>query len=215
MDDELRALIARRGLDGVAPEDVLHHPIVLNGAAVGIAEGINAYDNGIHRVDAHIGALVEALRADETLDDTLAVVTADHGEGLGNHGYWSYGLHLYEQQLRIPLVVRMPRRAGATPARATHAVSLLDVAPTIAAVTGLRPADGHGREELYDSSTTRRSATTSPRRTRRTSPSCATSSSAASRWWAPACRSPRQRSSRQCGAGCGRWGEVAPVEFVR
>jgi len=142
VDGHVRRLVKRRGLIGTAPEDVLHHPILLNGVPLGIAEGINVYDNQIHRVDGQIGTLLAELEGARRLADTLIVVTADHGEGLADHGYWSHGLHLYEEQIHIPLIVRPPSREAWMPARVEHVVSLLDVLPTVARFTPIDAPPG-------------------------------------------------------------------------
>lgn len=76
---------------------------------------------------------------------TLVVVTADHGEGLGQHHWMEHALHLYEEQLHVPLLLRWP---GEIPAgrRIATPVALADVAPTILALAGLPlPANMDGR----------------------------------------------------------------------
>ena len=47
------------------------------------------------------------LREQGTLDNTLVVILADHGEAFGEHDFWTHGI-LYEEQLRVPLVLRWP-----------------------------------------------------------------------------------------------------------
>lgn len=76
---------------------------------------------------------------------TLVVVTADHGEGLGQHHWMEHALHLYEEQLHVPLLLRWP---GEIPEgrRVATPVALADVAPTVLALAGLPlPADLDGR----------------------------------------------------------------------
>ena len=97
---------------------------------------IAAYDGEIHFTDAQLGALLDALAAVGALDRTLTVVTADHGEGLMQHGHMEHGLQIYEEAVRVPLVVRWP--AGlAGPRRVPGPVQLADVAPTLAELAGL------------------------------------------------------------------------------
>ena len=91
------------------------------------------YAAEIAGVDAELGRLLAELDRLGFADDTLVVVVADHGESLGEHGIFYDHKGLYEQQLRIPLIVHVP---GLPPLRSDAAVSTLDVAPTIAALVG-------------------------------------------------------------------------------
>lgn len=99
--------------------------------------GIQAlYDAEIRYVDREIGRLLDTLRARGLLDNTYVVVTADHGEEFYDHKQWLHGNSLFEELVRVPLVISGPNIA----ARAVDApVSLLDVLPTIAEWTGAPP----------------------------------------------------------------------------
>ncbi|HEV8628901.1 MAG TPA: sulfatase-like hydrolase/transferase, partial [Thermoanaerobaculia bacterium] len=92
------------------------------------------YDTEIHYVDRFLPALFDGLDAD-ALARTLFVFTADHGEELFDHGGWKHGRTLYEEQLRVPFIVRWD---GHLPAgvRVAGPVRLLDVAPTLVAAAG-------------------------------------------------------------------------------
>lgn len=74
---------------------------------------IDLYDGAIHYTDAAIGRLLDGLRAQGVLDNTLVVVTADHGEELFDHGSFFHGQSLYDELLHVPLLVRLPRGAHA------------------------------------------------------------------------------------------------------
>jgi tetratricopeptide (TPR) repeat protein len=76
----------------------------------------------------------------------LVVATADHGEALGEHGEQTHGLFAYETTLRVPLIVSWPGAIG--PRVVTPAVSLVDVAPTIAALAGLPAVPGQDGRSL-------------------------------------------------------------------
>lgn len=67
------------------------------------------YDAEIASVDAAIGQILAKMEAKGLLDQTLIIVTADHGEGLGEHGELTHALLLYSSTLRVPLIVRDPR----------------------------------------------------------------------------------------------------------
>lgn len=99
------------------------------------------YDTEVAYTDREVGRLVRAVGgADDALQDTLVVVTADHGESLGEHAYWGHGRHLYDNSLRIPMGFvwpgRVPSGAIAEPAL------ILDVAPTVLGLLGLAEPEG-------------------------------------------------------------------------
>ncbi len=98
----------------------------------------NPYDGEIAYLDAQVGRLVSFLEARNLARDTVLVVTADHGEGLGEHGEPTHGTFLYESTLRVPLLIRAPERLAKGIVRG-EPVSLADVAPTLLALAGLPP----------------------------------------------------------------------------
>ncbi|HEX6545492.1 MAG TPA: sulfatase [Bryobacteraceae bacterium] len=92
------------------------------------------YDSEIYYTDHYIGKLLSALDDMHVRDSTLVVVTADHGESLGQHGYVGHGRHLYEGILHIPLIVRFPGHVKA--GKVVHTpVSIIDITPTIVDLT--------------------------------------------------------------------------------
>lgn len=92
--------------------------------------------------DFYFGKLIEALKARGMLDDTLIIVTADHGEGFRDHESVGHGiLNLYEEVTRVPLIVRYPKYVPAG-RRVEHAVEVMDIAPTIADAMGLAAPEG-------------------------------------------------------------------------
>ena len=101
----------------------------LAGGTIDAARVRDRYDGEIHYADAEIGRLLGRLRAAGMLEHTLVVLTADHGESLGEHMYWfEHGVYAYEDTCRVPLLVRVPgARAGVRDAD----ISLVDLAATI------------------------------------------------------------------------------------
>jgi arylsulfatase A-like enzyme/Flp pilus assembly protein TadD len=104
--------------------------------------GRTAYDGEVAYADAMLGQLLARLEGSQMLARTLVVVTADHGESLGEHGESTHGLFAYDATLAVPLVV-----AGPTIDKGTFdmAVSHVDLAPTILDLVGVAPppqADG-------------------------------------------------------------------------
>ena len=105
----------------------------------------NAYDEKIAEVDDYFGELYEFLERAGRLDDSIVVFSSDHGEGVGEHDYWfDHGI-LYDEVLRVPLIVRLPggEHGGR---RVSTAVQLVDLLPTVLELVGLEvPAHLHGR----------------------------------------------------------------------
>jgi len=102
------------------------------------------YDGEIRYADDRIAEFLDELRRTGKLDDTIVVVTADHGESFLEHGVWDHGNDHFDEQLHVPLLVRLPHRRGAG-RRIPEPVSLVDLLPTIAALTGVEaPADVEG-----------------------------------------------------------------------
>jgi arylsulfatase A-like enzyme len=99
------------------------------------------YDGEVRYVDFQIGRLLERLRESGALENTIVVVTSDHGESLGEHDYWfEHGRNAYEASCRVPLIVRMPSQRSSV-GRRSGDVSLADLAPTLLELAGLPPLD--------------------------------------------------------------------------
>jgi len=64
-------------------------------------EDINEYDNAISYLDEQLRSFFQYLKKQGLLSNTLIILTADHGEGLGQHNWYGHGLHLYQEQLRV------------------------------------------------------------------------------------------------------------------
>jgi arylsulfatase A-like enzyme len=101
-----------------------------------LAHLLALYDGEIRYTDDEIGRFLDHLKARGLDKSTLVVVTSDHGEEFGEHGSWEHQKTLYEEVLRIPLIVNGP---GIAPRREAAPVSLLDVAPTIVVWSRLSP----------------------------------------------------------------------------
>jgi arylsulfatase A-like enzyme len=96
-----------------------------------VAELVDAYDGAIAYLDHHLGRLFAELERRGALDNTLVIVTSDHGEQFGEHGLMHHSNSLYLPVLHVPLVLSYPRRVPAG-LRVTDPVSLRDLPATVA-----------------------------------------------------------------------------------
>lgn len=104
------------------------------------------YDATLVELDAMLGAVLDRLERDGLLDDTIVVLTSDHGEHLGDKGSWLHQYSLYEGVTRVPLIVWAPEHLE--PGREERPVSNVDLFPTILEMTGVEGPDWRGPESL-------------------------------------------------------------------
>ena len=97
------------------------------------------YDAELTGWDAELARLLAGLRAAGVADDTVVVVTADHGEEFQEHGHLKHGSHLYDEVLHVPLVIAGP---GVTRGRVTEQAAGVDLAPTVLALLGVPAPPG-------------------------------------------------------------------------
>ena len=104
---------------------------------------VDAYDSEIAAADDGVGRVVAAVR--EKRPGAVVIVTADHGEEFGDHGGRYHGTSVYEEQVRVPMVVVGPGvRAGAA---VDVPVQTIDLVPTVLSALGIpRPARVRGRD---------------------------------------------------------------------
>jgi tetratricopeptide (TPR) repeat protein len=91
---------------------------------------LSPYDAGIASADSAVGHLVRYLKAHQLYDRSTIILLSDHGEGLGDHGEQRHGLFVYDDTLRIPLIIKPPAGQGAGH-RTMQPVQHVDLAPTI------------------------------------------------------------------------------------
>lgn len=96
---------------------------------------VNLYDDRIRDMDRILGRLLDRLQADGLLQDTVIVLTADHGEEFWEHGGWVHGAKLYDELLHVPLIMKGPGlpRGAVIPGQ----VGLIDLAPTVLDLLGV------------------------------------------------------------------------------
>ncbi len=114
------------------------------------------YASEVRHADAEVGVLLDTLRRRGLWEDTLVVLTSDHGESLGERRFIGHVKALYDELLHVPLVIRVPAERPGREALAAHAgevVGLMDVVPTILELLELPPLEGQrGRSLLHDAS---------------------------------------------------------------
>ncbi|MEM7247225.1 MAG: sulfatase [Acidobacteriota bacterium] len=107
------------------------------------------YDGEIAYLDQQLHRLVEGLRKTGRLDDTLLVIVGDHGEAFNEHGTMGHNKKLYQSEIWVPLIVRLP--GGAEAGRRAEMVSQTDIAPTLLELLGLPiPEVMEGRSLMED-----------------------------------------------------------------
>ena len=99
-----------------------------------------SYHRMVEEVDAEIGRVVQALEDSGQMDDTIIVMTADHGEGRARHKMVTKN-YLYDEAVKVPLIVSCPGRMKEDARDATHLVSGLDVLPTLCDYAKIKPPE--------------------------------------------------------------------------
>ena len=104
---------------------------------------MDKYDSEISYVDKHLAPLFDTLKAKGLYEDTVVVVTADHGEAFKEHGFYFHGRTVYTEELKVPLLIRAP---GVDPKRVKDFVGLVDLLPTLAGLNGLKAPKAQGKD---------------------------------------------------------------------
>lgn len=104
----------------------------------------DAYAAEIAYVDHCIGKVLDELKALEIYDESLIIITADHGEMLGEHGEESHQFFVYESAIKVPLLIKLPGQQTAR--RVEDVVGLVDIAPTVYALTNAQKPWTNGQD---------------------------------------------------------------------
>jgi choline-sulfatase len=106
------------------------------------------YDACIREVDAEMGEILEFLTEQGLDQNTIIVITADHGEAFGEHGHFGHGWSPYDEEIRVPLILRCPARYPGGQ-RIEAQVRLIDLMPTLLGMAGLEvPVRCEGSDRL-------------------------------------------------------------------
>lgn len=117
---------------------------------------INRYDNALEYVDKQVGKVYQALEAQGLLDNTMIVLSSDHGEHFYERGYVTHGKSISETETRVPLLISWP--AKLKPQVMGRPASTIDILPTLAQLIGLpRPLawQGHALVPVHPKPTSR------------------------------------------------------------
>lgn len=95
---------------------------------------VSLYDSEIAFTDSHIGVLLGALRRRKLYDNSIVILTADHGEEFMERGWIGHTITLYQELIRVPLIMKFPDVRGSI---VEQPVGLIDVAPTVFDYPGL------------------------------------------------------------------------------
>ncbi len=126
-----------------------HHPYATAtpGPFAG-TDDLAAYKNALHEGDRSLGVFFDGLRTRGLHDRTLWIVHGDHGEAFGQHdGNYGHSLQLYDENIRVPLLISVPGVTGAR-RRIGRVASLLDVAPTVLDLIGASVPSGYEGRSL-------------------------------------------------------------------
>jgi arylsulfatase A-like enzyme len=91
------------------------------------------YDAAVQYVDKHLQRLVEFVKAQPDGAQTIIVVTADHGQGMGTHGEWGHGQQLWDEDVHVPMLIHVP---GFPAQRLQRVVQNVDLVPTLLNLLG-------------------------------------------------------------------------------
>jgi arylsulfatase A-like enzyme len=103
------------------------------------------YDGNLRQGDDELGALRRDLEKAGLWDEVAVIVSGDHGEMLFEHGYYGHNIQVFEEIIRVPMIVRLPPAFGLAGRRVPALTSHLDVAPTVADLLGVAGRGGSDR----------------------------------------------------------------------
>ena len=97
---------------------------------------------GVHEVDTCLGRFIGFLKRADLYDDSVIIVTSDHGDSLGEEGRWGHAFFLYPEVMRVPLIVHLPSWLKPKVKADVDAVAFsTDITPTLYALLGYEPRD--------------------------------------------------------------------------
>ena len=127
----------------------LWHPDLVDfeEGARGLERHTNHYDSEIAFVDDWVGRTLDMFETVGLDENTIIVLVSDHGEAFMEHGHYFHGQTLYDEVIRVPMIMRIP---GVEPARVTTPTALIDLAPTLLGLIGAQIPEMFEGVALFD-----------------------------------------------------------------
>ena len=111
---------------------------------------LGKYDGEIAYLDSQIGIFLSELKRLGLYDDSLIVLTSDHGEHFAEHGLIQHPHVLYQELIRVPLIVKPPARGNETPSEISGAVSIVDLFHSILSYIGIPHETRQGSSNIFE-----------------------------------------------------------------
>ena len=108
---------------------------------------IDRYDGAIRFIDDQIGKLLDILQSLNLKEDTLLIIAADHGEAFGEHDDWTHGHTLYQETIKIPLIIWYSKICS-NQITSNELAGLIDIKPTILNIVGIKQSEIYQGEDL-------------------------------------------------------------------
>lgn len=99
------------------------------------SKGRERYDGEVAFVDQQLGRILDFVQQGPLKDNTIIIMTSDHGEAFGEHGLYRHGFELWEELIRVPLIIHVP---GIAPKRELARRSSIDLVPTMLELLGVQ-----------------------------------------------------------------------------
>jgi len=115
-----------------------------------LAHVIALYDGNLREVDEAVSQVLEALRRRPRWENTVVLITSDHGEAFLDHGRMSHNSTLFDEMLHVPFILRLPSRFDVQHPALDQLVTLADIVPTLLATAALEPEPGLAGINLLD-----------------------------------------------------------------
>lgn len=118
-----------------------------------LPEMVGRYFDSLHYIDQQVGNIIQALKAQETYDRTIIVITGDTGQAFLEHSYSNHGGPMYDEVLRTPLIIKLPKDKSKLIGQYDCYTSHLNIAPSLLALVDGTQYDGFQGESLFKDDT--------------------------------------------------------------
>jgi len=105
-----------------------------------LAHIVSLYDGNLRAADHAVEKVLQALRSRQRWNDTVVLITSDHGEAFSEHGRMLHNNTVYDEMLRVPFILRLPEGTDPGSVDLDRTATLADIVPTLLAAASMRPA---------------------------------------------------------------------------